>query len=339
MLHRLSTDFRLSIISMLGACAMLGVTPFAFYRFYSGDMISGIVDCMILASIVLTVAYAWRTGDTRRSGPVMMVFTLAGGVAVSTMQGDVGIFWMFPPFIVSFFLSTPLVAVIINCFAVLVLVIHNVAFDSREQMLAFVATSIIASACAYIFALRNESQRLQLVRLATFDPLTGVKNRRAMDAELQNAVANAARTRVSYALVVLDLDHFKRINDAHGHSVGDTVLVQCAHLVQHNIRQADHLFRFGGEEFVILLTGIQQDGLDTVLAKLRQKMARELKGPDGPVTASFGAALLQERESWESWLVRADAALYRAKDAGRDCSVLDGAETIATADFRRSPIP
>ncbi len=329
MLHRLRTDFRLSIISMLGACAVLGITPFAFYRFYSGDLVSGIVDCVILASIVLTVVYAWRTDDTRRSGLCMTIFACGGAAVVGTMQGDAGLFWLYPAFMTSFFMTTPLFAVIINCLAVLGLVTHNVAFDSREQLLAFVATSIIVSACAYIFALRNEGQRLQLERLATFDPLTGVKNRRAMDAELQNAVATASRTRVSYALVMMDLDHFKRINDAHGHSVGDKVLVQCAHLIERNIRQADHLFRFGGEEFVILLIGIQQDGLDSVLTKLRRKMALGLKGPDGPVTASFGAALLREKENWESWLARADAALYRAKDAGRDCTVLDGNEVAA----------
>lgn len=326
MLQRLRTDFQLSIITMLGACAVFGVAPFAVYRFYSGAVTSGLVDCFIIASILLTVAYAWYTGDTRRSGPVMAIFACGGGVAVSTMQGDVGILWIYPTFIVSFFLTAPLVAVIINGIAALALVVHNVAFDSTEQMLAFIATSIIVSASSYIFALRNESQRLQLERLATFDPLTGIRNRRAMDMALRNAVTHASRTQVPYALVMLDLDHFKRINDTHGHSAGDAVLVRCADLLKRNIREADRLYRFGGEEFVVLLTGIGREGLETVLTNLRRQLAQKLTGPNGPVTASFGAALLREDETWEFWLARADAALYRAKDAGRDCVVVDGAE-------------
>jgi diguanylate cyclase (GGDEF)-like protein len=326
MLSRLRTDFRLSIITLLGACAVLGITPFAFYRFYTGDLMAGIVDCLILAGIVLTVAYAWATGKTDRSGLCLAVVACSGATIVATMQGDVGIFWMFPALVGSFFLTTPRVAVTVSSLALLVLVAHNVAFDSPQQMWSFVITSIVVSACAYIFALRNESQRMQLEQLATFDPLTGVGNRRAMDEALQLAVATASRTRSSYGLVILDLDHFKRINDTHGHSVGDKVLVHCAHLVQQNIRQTDRLFRFGGEEFVVLLTGTRHEGLQSVALGLRRKLALELKGPDGAVTASFGAALLRDGEDWESWLARADAALYRAKDAGRDCIVVDGSD-------------
>ena len=323
MLDRLRTDFQLSIITLLGACAILGITPFAIFRFYSGDLASGFVDLAILAAVVLTVAYAWRTGSTARSGLLMALFTCSGATLVATMQGDVGIFWSFPTFVTSFFLTRPLVAVAINASCILVLAVHNVAFDSAEQMWSFIATSLVISACAFIFALRNDTQRLQLEQLATFDPLTGIRNRRAMDDELQGAVASASRTQLPYALVMLDLDHFKRINDTHGHSVGDKVLVQVAQLLERNLRQVDSLFRFGGEEFVILLTNTRKEGLESVIRSLRQKMADELIGPDGPVTASFGAALLRPHESSEAWLARADAALYRAKDAGRDCFVLD----------------
>lgn len=326
MLDRLRTDFRLSIITMLGACAILGITPFAIFRFYSGDVVSGVVDLALLAGVVLTVAYAWFTGRTVRSGLCMALFSCSGATLAASMHPNVGIFWLFPTFVTSFFLTSPLVAVTINSIAILVLVVHNVAFLSIQQMWTFVTTSLVVSACAYIFALRNEAQRLQLEQLATFDPLTGVRNRRTMDEELQAAVTSAARTGVPYALIMLDLDHFKRVNDNHGHSIGDKVLVQVAQTLEQSIRKADHLFRFGGEEFVILLTGTREAGAKSVIRSLREKMALEIESPEGTVTASFGAALLRTGEDSESWLARADAALYRAKDAGRDCFILDGSD-------------
>ncbi|MAL97940.1 GGDEF domain-containing protein [Hydrocarboniclastica marina] len=322
MLYRLRNDFRLSIMTMLGACAFVGITPFAVYRFIQGDLRSGLVDVAILGLILITVTYAWVSGRTGYSGIILAIVACAGACVVAVMQGDNGIFWLFPTLITSFFLTRPLVAVLINSCAILTLVLQDTVFDSAEQLGSFIASGMVVSACAYVFALRNENQRKQLEQLAIFDFLTGAKNRRAMDQSLQVAAAEHARTGVPQGLVMLDLDHFKRVNDVHGHTVGDEILVQCAQLVSANIRQADQLFRFGGEEFVLLLNGVQEDKLAAIALNLRRQLATNLRGPDGPITASFGAAMLKPQETWESWLDRADAALYQAKHGGRDCVVL-----------------
>jgi diguanylate cyclase (GGDEF)-like protein len=184
----------------------------------------------------------------------------------------------------------------------------------------------VVSACAFIFALRNEHQREEMANLARLDPLTGARNRRSMDDALKLAVSTAERVGTAYALVILDLDYFKRINDKHGHSLGDDILVHLTKLVDDSTRQTDQLFRFGGEEFVLLMPGVDLQGMKAVVYNLRQKIRYKLCSPDGPVTASFGAALLHEDEGWESWLKRADDALYRAKDAGRDCIIIDDDE-------------
>ncbi|MFE8071092.1 GGDEF domain-containing protein [Marinobacteraceae bacterium S3BR75-40.1] len=324
--YRLRTDFRLSIMTMLCTCAVLGITPFAVFRFLQGNVMAGVVDLMILGSIFLLVAYAWWSGDTRRSGLGLAISTCTGGVAVATIMGDVAVFWLFPAFVTSFFLTTPLWAVIVNAAAMLFLVVDNVAFDSTQQMFSFLATGLVVSACAYIFALRNESQRQQLEELATQDPLTGAKNRRAMERELEIAEATAMHTGVQHAIVMIDLDNFKAVNDSYGHTVGDGVLVRCADLIRDNTRQIDHLFRFGGEEFVLLMSGVRADGIRSVIENLRQTLREQLYSPGGSVTASFGIALLEEGEDWRSWLSRADEALYAAKDAGRDCVVVASSE-------------
>src|SRR5690606_11607982 len=112
------------------------------------------VDTGIVGSIIATMAYAWITGRTLFSGVLLALIANTGAAVVATMQGDDGIFWLFPTFVTSFFLTRPLTATLINTLAAAVLVLHGTAFDSGEQMWAFVASSIVVSACAYAFALR-----------------------------------------------------------------------------------------------------------------------------------------------------------------------------------------
>ncbi|SDX49502.1 GGDEF domain-containing protein [Marinobacter mobilis] len=330
MYYRLRHNFRLSIITLLGASAVLGITPFAVYRFWQGNVSAGIADSGILLSICVAVVYAWRSGDTDRAGFVLALVAGGGGVTVATLLGEVGLFWLFPSLITNFFLTSALVAVLVNLGALAFLMVQGVAFSSQEQMWSFVTTAVVVSCCAYVFALRNDSQRERLEHLATMDPLTGVHNRRSMDQELAAAVLAKQRNGASYALVVLDLDHFKRINDDFGHSVGDQILIAFVDVLITHIRKSDQLFRFGGEEFVLLMPGVDHNGLEVVMANLQRSLRRSLKSPAGcPVTASLGIALLQEGEDADHWMARADEALYQAKSNGRDCIIY--ADALAEA--------
>ncbi|MBS8240178.1 GGDEF domain-containing protein [Marinobacter lipolyticus] len=328
MLYRLKTDFRLSIITLLGASAVLGITPFAFMRFLQGNVVAGIVDTAILLGITGTLAYAWITGDTRRSGLFLAIICCSGAVVVGAVVGEPGLFWLYPCLVTSFFLTGPKTAAFINVAAVVALMVHGVAFSSDLQMWSFAATAFVVSACAYVFAYRNDDQRRRLEHLATIDPLTGVKNRRSMDEELQLAVYSAERNRVPCGLALLDIDHFKRINDTYGHGVGDQVLSELVAMIEQNTRKTDQLFRYGGEEFVLLLPGVDDTGLRAVVHNLQQVLRKYMHCPGGPVTVSFGVASLQADDSVDSWLQRADAALYRAKETGRDKVVFSEPQDI-----------
>lgn len=318
MLKRLKTDFRLSIITLLGASALLGITPFAVMRFLQGEFIAGGIDTSILLSISALMIYAWVTGDTRRSGMAMAVVVCSSAVVVAAVVGEEGLFWLYPCLITTFFLSSPRVAGFLNLASILAMMGLGDVFQSDVQMWTFTATAVVVSAAAFIFAQRNDIQRHSLEHLATIDPLTGVKNRRSMDEELNLASAQAARTGLSYALVMLDIDHFKKVNDEYGHGVGDGVLIDLATLVQHCTRKTDQLFRYGGEEFVLLLSGVDGAGLTAVMNNLQHTLRKKLKHPGGAISASFGVALLKPGEGVERWLERADTALYKAKEAGRD---------------------
>jgi diguanylate cyclase (GGDEF)-like protein len=325
MLQRLRTDFQLAIITLFSIFTTLGISPFAVYRFLTGSPWVGVLDTGLVMSICAITLYAWRTGDTQRPGILLSITLTGGAIASSTMLGEMGLLWMYPALLSNFFLIKRNAAVVVTIVSLAILVLHGQAFGSGPEMASFLASSTMVSVLAFVLAIRTEAQRLQLEVLATRDPLTGVDNRRAMEQELKIAIETHKRSRASFGLVMLDLDHFKRINDEFGHDAGDRVLVAFTDLIGQSTRKMDRFFRYGGEEFILLLPGADIAGLRTITANLRRHLAGKLRSPDGrPVTVSLGAAVLMANESWQKWLGRADAALYQAKTNGRDQAVIDG---------------
>ncbi|MFP5399090.1 MAG: diguanylate cyclase [Gammaproteobacteria bacterium] len=174
----------------------------------------------------------------------------------------------------------------------------------------------------------------RLEQLAMTDALTGLFNRRAFDAVAHAAVGSARRHHRPLALVMVDIDHFKAINDRHGHAGGDAVLRHVAATLQRLLRGADSLARMGGEEFVVLAP---ETDLDSALA-LAHRMGDALRalsvpvpGATQPVTASFGVTALGDPDDLDAMLRRADQALYASKRAGRDraTAVAPGTDTHA----------
>ncbi len=167
-----------------------------------------------------------------------------------------------------------------------------------------------------------ENARLyrQVRQLATVDALTGVSNRRHFADHAVRALAVARRNNRPMMAMMVDIDHFKKINDTHGHAVGDEVIQAVAQALRANVRDPDILCRYGGEEFAVLMTemhGAPPDVAERIRCAVREAA---VAGPDGPVrvTASIGVAVLTADDNLDTLLARADAALYRAKNGGRD---------------------
>jgi diguanylate cyclase (GGDEF)-like protein len=158
----------------------------------------------------------------------------------------------------------------------------------------------------------------ELEVLSVTDRLTGLFNRRKLDEVLDEEMIRCRRYGVEFALVIMDIDHFKHVNDSHGHPVGDGVLQAMARILRENTRDADALARFGGEEFVIVCRHSNLEGAVDSAERVRAAIAAHDFAGVGNVTASFGAAACCEGDTATSLLERADAALYRAKSAGRD---------------------
>lgn len=154
------------------------------------------------------------------------------------------------------------------------------------------------------------------------DTLTGIQNRLAMRRALERRHDRMRRTDARATIALADLDHFKMVNDTYGHNAGDHVLSVVAERLLDGIRSYDQLFRYGGEEFLILLDDAEPETTFMILERLRMSLEKApITLSDGiqiVVTASFGAAEINKDETIENTIERADAALYRAKEAGRN---------------------
>ncbi|HEV8315630.1 MAG TPA: diguanylate cyclase [Burkholderiaceae bacterium] len=162
------------------------------------------------------------------------------------------------------------------------------------------------------------SANVALDKLADTDALTGVHNRRALDRRLAHALSVARSNSQPLSVIAFDLDHFKQINDRHGHDAGDQVLKRVTAVVRERLRQPDTLARVGGEEFVIVLPQAKSDAAQRVAEALRQQVRAAVSSPATPVSASFGVTQWDGREPPQALLARADQALYAAKRGGRD---------------------
>lgn len=170
-------------------------------------------------------------------------------------------------------------------------------------------------------ALRNAIRYQTALQSAVLDPLTGLGNRGGLTRAVEREIALARRHRHQASLLVIDIDFFKRINDTYGHSAGDAVLLQVARTVSAICRESDALFRFGGEEFVALLSQTDSIGANVIAERIRVAIATAVTHFQEhaiEITASIGVSALDYKDSMQSWFDRADRALYQAKNSGRD---------------------
>lgn len=193
------------------------------------------------------------------------------------------------------------------------------AYSERE-------VALFRTLCDYAaIALANADAQAQLVeqnqqleRLAISDPLTGLYNRLRLDQVLLEELARRQRSAANLSVILLDLDHFKAVNDNHGHQAGDQVLATVALLLKDGSRQLDVVGRWGGEEFLVVCRESDLTGAAVLAEKLRSLIAGHTFPVGGHRTASFGVATLRDQEDIGTLLARADAALYRAKSNGRN---------------------
>jgi len=165
----------------------------------------------------------------------------------------------------------------------------------------------------------REKEAEMLEELAITDRLSGLYNRRKLDGILQDELARSLRSDIAFSVIMIDIDHFKLINDNFGHATGDHAIIEFSLFLRQALRKVDFVGRWGGEEFMIICPMTGLDGAMSLAQSLRSAVASKSFSEIGSLTASFGVASWRSGEDADVLVQRADAALYEAKRAGRNC--------------------
>jgi diguanylate cyclase (GGDEF)-like protein len=310
--------YRVRILYATATAAAVFLVPFSINAFVQGQpaLGTGIFFAVLLLGVDAVAIYL------KKSPPLPLVLLLIPaipgmGLSLKT-QGFYGALWSYPMVLLFTFSLSRRVAnagniVLLVCLTALVYHYVGIAYTIR-----FFATLALTIILANITLSIIGALQRRLMDQAILDPLTGVFNRRHMERCLDDAIERQRRSAVPASLLLIDVDHFKRINDQLGHARGDSVLKGIASLVEKRSRKLDLLFRIGGEEFMLLLPDTQESAAALVAEQLRASIAESSLLDGRRVTVSVGVSELRRGETVDSWIKQADDALYAAKKAGRN---------------------
>lgn len=314
MISRLRNDFRLAIITLLGSVTAVVLGSFLVWRLARGDWGVAALDGSVAFTMIAIVRLAWREGQTERAGAWMVVLNSGFAILACLTLGQTASGWVYVVLMTNFYLAQLRVATWSGAALLLIASATLLWRDVGPYHISTLVTWSLVYAFSLVFARRLRTHSTSLELLASLDPLTRIPNRGMLEADLRHAIASGRNGRVG--LLILDIDRFKSVNDTFGHAAGDAVLIDLAALLREELRQDDAVYRFGGEEFVMLLSVVSEQALTRTAERVRDAVASRLVGPGGAITVAVGGAMLSAERDWQDCFARADASLYQAKRAG-----------------------
>lgn len=317
-------------VALAALCLLL---PFMVLSFVQGRLVMAAGTACI---VVMLSTSAWLAVRGRSYELLTLLGTVPFGMFIMThvffIDGVIGSVWCYPAILGVYCMLSQRKAWAANAIilgAALPLIWSTLPAELAAR---FTATMFAVSLFAAILVREIDAQQRRLQFQLEHDPLTGLLNRTSLHDRLQAAISARGRKRRQAALLALDLDHFKSINDRFGHATGDLVLVEIARHLRAHVRPCDAVFRIGGEEFLILLNDVDKAGAVARTEQLRSSIETAHILQNRQVTASIGVASLRDDDDDRRWADRSDARLYRAKADGRNRVVADGDTASRTRD-------
>jgi diguanylate cyclase (GGDEF)-like protein len=310
--------YRERIMYLLAIVITILITPFSILNFFEGQIALGIATLAIVATFCVD-GYAIHR---KMRPPIPFQFLLiptviAIGISLAN-EGLHGALWCYPGVLLCYFVLPRRLAIAASlallCFAA-PLVLMSLG---QANALRFVVSLALTIVVIYIITDVIREQQQELLSQAITDPLTGAYNRRQMEFALDEAIERHQRTNAPASILLIDIDHFKRINDELGHDAGDRVLKSMVQLIKNRSRKLDRLFRMGGEEFLLYLPDTPGTAAMIQAENLRKRIGDGGLLKNRPVTVSIGVAECQRDISQDVWIKTADDALYAAKEGGRN---------------------
>ncbi len=310
--HREKILFRIAVVS----AALLA--PFGINNLFIDRVPLGIA---ILAIVVVLVLDAVAIHRGRKPPVPFELLLVPVAVAVALLlrtQPIYGVLWTYPAILFSYFVLSRRMAIPVSLglLAAATAMVHAY-IDAGTALRVFASVLLTIVIVNIILGVVNDLHARMLAQTVT-DPLTGAYNRRHMETCLDEVIERHRRTGAGAALLLIDIDQFKPVNDRFGHAAGDSVLRTIVALVADRVRRLDRVFRIGGDEFLLLLPDTDLSAAQTVAEELRARIAAAAIPGASPVTVSIGLAVLQPGQQMDAWMQDADAALYRAKQQGRN---------------------
>jgi len=320
MLDRLlgQRSFEESIAVLCCILATVFVAPFILLRAWAGEWLHAAVDAAATLAIVASGWYVWSTGRTEIARPLVAVIFLVTLVTIVYLFDHATLLWAYPATAASFFVLRPTRAAILNLLAIAALLPRLLTLEPATLATSFLITLLASNVLALAYTASMARSRSRFRLLAERDALTGAGNRRALNPALSDALAKRNDFGTPSSLIAFDIDHFKDVNDQYGHEAGDRVLVGLTKLIHDNVRAGDDVFRYGGEELIVLAHGARAEPAGGLANSLRTRIERTPLHDGGPITISAGVAEALPGDTPDTWFRRADEMLYAAKNAGRN---------------------
>lgn len=320
------SDFRAKATFGVALAALCLLFPIAILNFFQGRVLTGVGS---LGIVFLLAVNVWLVLRGRCHQFLTLFILMPAGmsfmITVFAYDGIIGSLWCYPSIIACYCMLSERRAWLANMVILGVCLPMTATTLPMEYSLRIAATivsiSLFSAILVRVIDNLNRQLQFQLIR----DPLTGLFNRMTLKAKLEEAIVHYQSDNVVASILAIDVDHFKLINDRYGHDAGDRALTMLASLLKNNLRNGDHAFRTGGEEFLVLLNGSGGKEANTIAERLRREIEVADIIPSECVTISIGAAMYAADETWTDWMKRADDYLYTAKKSGRNRVALSGA--------------
>ena len=311
------SEYRLQSYRKVTTFLALILVPFIINSFYQERILLGLLGSGTVLIFVINIISLFKANNFIISPAIATIAMMTVVISVVNELGVIGVLWGYPVLGMLFILHERKLALIFS----LILIVFIISFSyfelGLEITLRVIATMGMTIIFMNLFLKVAEQQQDALSLMVITDSLTGAYNRRYFDERIK--LSHGLRNRnIDVAMIMIDIDHFKNVNDVYGHKAGDKVLSLFVNLMSKRIRETDAFFRIGGEEFAVLLSNAKLETAKKLAEELRELIEATAFIENYTVTCSMGVASLNKDESTDSWMRRADNALYKAKENGRN---------------------
>ncbi|MDX1635488.1 MAG: GGDEF domain-containing protein [Marinobacter sp.] len=310
--------FRRQIVYHLHFWALVAVAPLVMVQWSQDNQLLALLLLGFCINAVLVILLLRWRDIYLFQGRFFVVLATVCSVYSTSINGHAGLYWAYPALAAGFFLLNLREATIGNIVFIGAMAVVSFYRFPEADFWRILFSLGLTAIFVLVFAWLVGRLQAELTRLATTDPLTGCLNRSQLADILNSQIQLRERYERVSSLVLIDLDHFKNVNDRWGHVAGDQVLQEVATRFRRRLRDSDQLFRIGGEEFMLVLPETRQKDAETLAHQLLTTVSAGPFLGNVQVTASAGVTEVVKGETWSTWLNRADQALYAAKAQGRN---------------------